>query len=176
VSQQTESDREEEADRQLDELVQELRLVLPGTTVLFGFLLSVPFATGAATLTTFDRVVFFIAFLGSGLAMVFLLAEAGYHRLRGKPYDKKVMIRTATHQAIAALASLGISLIAGVVLVADLVYGASVAFAVATPLAIGALWLWFGLPLWRRIHGDPPIRRRPNDDKDEDDHGRRSAR
>ena len=158
VSEQTESDHEEEADRQLNELVQELRLVLPGTTVLFGFLLSVPFATGSATLNTFDRVTFFIAFLGAGLAMVFLLAEAGYHRLRGKPYDKQVMIRTATHQAIAALVTLGISLIACVVLVADLVYGPSVAFAVATPLGIGALWLWFGLPLWRRIHGDPPER------------------
>ena len=154
---QTETDREEEADRQLAELVQELRLVLPGTTVLFGFLLSVPFSAGAETLTAFDRVVYFIAFLGAGLAMVFLLAEAGYHRLRGKPYDKQVMITTATHQAIAALVALGISLIAGVVLVADLVYGPAVAFAVATPLGIGALWLWFGLPLWRRFHGDPSV-------------------
>ena len=93
--------------------------MLPGTTVLFGFLLSVPFATGSATLTTFDRVTFFIAFLGAGLAMVSLLAEAGYQRLRGKPYDKQGMIRTATHQAIAALVTLGISLIAGVVLVAN---------------------------------------------------------
>lgn len=155
---QTESDREQEADRQLNELIQELRLVLPGTTVLFGFLLSAPFAAGSATLTTFDRVVYFIAFLGAGLAMVFLVAEAGYHRLRGKPYDKQVMIRTATRQAIAALVSLGISLIACVVLVADLVYGPAVAFAVAIPLGIGALWLWFGLPLWRRVHGDPPVR------------------
>lgn len=155
---QTESDRDEEDDRQLNELVQELRLVLPGTTVLFGFLLSVPFAAGSATLTTFDRVAFFIAFLAAGLAMVFLLAEAGYHRLRGKPYDKQAMIRTATHQAIAALVSLGISLIACVVLVADFVYGPSVALAVAIPLGIGALWLWFGLPLWRRVHGDPPVR------------------
>lgn len=154
----TDSEREEEADRQLNELVQELRLVLPGTTVLFGFLLSVPFTAAFASLTTFDRVVYFVAFLGAALAMVFLLAEAGYHRLRGKPYDKHVMIRTATHQAITALVSLGISLIACVVLVADLVYGASVAFAVAAPLGGGALWLWFGLPLWRRTHGDPPIR------------------
>ena len=154
----TEIDRDEEADRQLNELVQELRLVLPGTTVLFGFLLSLPFAAGSASLTTFDRVVFFIAFLGAGLAMVFLVAEAGYHRLRGRPYDKQVMIRTATHQAVAALVSLGISLIACVVLVADFVYGSSVALAVAIPLGLGSLWMWFGLPLWRRVHGDPPSR------------------
>ena len=152
----TEIDRDEEADRQLNELIQELRLVLPGTTVLFGFLLSLPFSAGAAALTTFDRVVFFIAFVGAGLAMVFLVAEVGYHRIRGRPYDKHVMIRTATRQAIAALVSLGISLIACVVLVADFVYGPSVALAVAIPLGIGSLWMWFGLPLWRRVHGDPP--------------------
>ena len=152
----TETDRDEEADRQLNELIQELRLVLPGTTVLFGFLLSLPFAAGSATLTTFDRVVFFIAFLAAGLAMVFLVAEAGYHRLRGRPYDKLTMIKTATHQAIVALVALGVSLIACVVLVADFVYGPIVALAVAIPLGVGSLWMWFGLPLWRRFHGDPP--------------------
>lgn len=158
MTEQTEQERDEEADRQLNELVQELRLVLPGTTVLFGFLLSVPFTVGPTALTRFDRVVHFIAFLGAALALVLLLAEAGYHRIRGKPYDKQVMIRTATRQAVAALASLGLSLMACVVLVADLVYGAIVAFAVAIPLGAGAIWLWFGLPLWRRFHGDPPIR------------------
>ena len=132
--------------------------MLPGTTVLFGFLLSLPFSAGSTTLTTFDRVAFFVAFIAAGLAMVFLVAEAGYHRLRGKPYDKQMMIRTATHQAVAALVSLGISLIACVVLVADYVYGSSVAMAVAIPLGLGSLWMWFGLPLWRRVHGDPPAR------------------
>jgi Family of unknown function (DUF6328) len=107
-------------------------------------------------LTTFDRVVFFIAFLAAGVAVVLLVAEAGYHRLRGKPYDKQVMIRTATHQAIGALVALGMSLIACVVLVTDLVYGPWVALFVAAPLGLGASWLWFGLPLWRRWHGDPP--------------------
>jgi hypothetical protein len=154
---QTDIDRDEEADRQLNELVQELRLVLPGTTVLFGFLLSLPFSAGSTTLTTFDRVVYFVAFLAPRLAMVFLLAEARYHRLRGQPYDKQVMISTATRQAVAALVSLGISLIACVVLVADFVYGPFVALTVAVPLGVGALWMWFGLPLWRRLHGDPPV-------------------
>jgi hypothetical protein len=40
--------------------------------------------------------------------------------------------------------------------VADFVYGRFVALAVAIPLGIGSLWMWFGLPLWRRVHGDPP--------------------
>jgi predicted membrane channel-forming protein YqfA (hemolysin III family) len=152
-----EIDHHGETDRHhLDELIQELRLVLPGTTVLFGFLLSLPFSSVSATLTTFERVVYFIAFLGAGLAMVCLIAEAGYHRLRGRPYDKQAMIRTTSHQAIAALVALGISLISCVILIANFIYGPTVALAVATPLGIGSLWMWFGLPLWRRLHGDPP--------------------
>jgi amino acid transporter len=145
-----------ETDRQLSELLQELRLALPGTTVLFAFLLSVPFSARFETLSTLDRVVFFVAFLAAGLAMVCLIAEAGYHRVRGKPYDKHVMIRTTSHQATAGLAALGVSLISCVVLVSDFVYGSTAAVLVAVPLCIGSAWMWFGLPLWRRWRGDPP--------------------
>ncbi len=147
---------DDESDRQLNELLQELRLALPGTTVLFAFLLSVPFSARFDSVTTADRIVFFIAFLAAGLALVCLLAEAGYHRVRGKPYDKQVMIRTISHQATAGLAVLGVSLICCVILVADFVYGSTAALFVALPLCIGSVWMWFGLPLWRRWRGDPP--------------------
>jgi len=146
---------ENEADHQLDELVQELRLVLPGATVLFGFLLSVPFSARFDLLNTLDRVVFIVAFLSASLALVFLLAVAGYHRLRGTPYDKHLMVRTSSRQAVAGLASLGMSLLACVFLVADFVYGTVLAMVVAVPLGGGAMWLWFGLPLMRRFRGDP---------------------
>ena len=150
-----EEQAEAEVDRQLDELVQELRLVLPGTTVLFAFLLSVPFSNRFSDLSTLDRIVFFVAFLSSALALIFLLAEAGYHRLRGKPYDKHVMVRTASRQAVVGMSLLGLSLVACVVLVADFVYGSVIAAAVAIPLGVGAIAVWFGIPLWRRRHGDP---------------------
>ena len=103
---------DEEQDRRLHELVQELRLLLPATTVLFGFLLSVPFSSRFDSLSSTDRVVHFCAFVSSALALVFLLAEAGYHRLRGRPYDKDVMIRTTSRQAVMGLALLGTSLLA----------------------------------------------------------------
>ncbi|MCY7299026.1 MAG: DUF6328 family protein [Ilumatobacteraceae bacterium] len=143
------------ADHQLEELVQELRLVLPGATVLFGFLLSVPFSSRFDLLTTLDRVIYMVAFLSAALALVLLLAEAGYHQIQGKPYDKHLMVRTSSRQAVAGLAWLGVSLLACVVLVADFVYGAVLAVAVAVPLGAGAVWLWFGLPLMRRLRGDP---------------------
>ena len=146
---------DEEQDRRLHELIQELRLLLPATTVLFGFLLSVPFSSRFDSLSSTDRVVHFGAFVSSALALVFLLAEAGYHQLRGKPYDKDVMIRTTSRQAVMGLALLGSSLLACVAFVADLVYGGHVALAVSVPVALGATGMWFVLPLRRRFRGDP---------------------
>ncbi len=146
---------EGEADRQLDELVQELRLVVPGTTVLFAFLLSVPFSDRFDQLRAWDRVVYFVAFLAAAGALVFFLAEAGYHRIRGKPYNKRIMIRTISRQAVVGLSLLGLSLVAAVILVADFVYGPVAAAAVGAPVAIGALGIWFWLPLRRRWRGDP---------------------
>lgn len=150
---------EDEADRKLNELVQELRLVLPGSTVLFAFLLSVPFSTRFDRLSVFDRMIFFAAFLASALALIFLLAEVGYHRVRGKPYDKQVMIKTTSRQAVAGLALIGVSLLACVVLVADFVYGSVIAVTVTIPVGLGMIGMWFGLPLIRRWRGDPHERR-----------------
>jgi hypothetical protein len=65
------------------------------------------------------------------------------------------MVRTTSRQAVAGLSLLGLSLVSCVVLVADFVYGVVVACAVAAPLAVGALAIWFGIPLWRRWRGDP---------------------
>lgn len=152
---------DQDDDKQLDELVQELRLVLPGTTVLFGFLLSVPFSSRFERLTTLDRLVFFVAFIASALALSFLLAEAGYHRVRGRPYDKHVMVVTTSRQAVVGLTMLGVALVACVVLISDFVYGPVLATAVSLPLGLGALGMWFGLPLVRRWRGDPnPAHRR----------------
>ena len=155
---QRDDQRADEVDRHLDELVQELRLVLPGTTVLFAFLLSVPFSARFEQISPLDRRVYFVAFIATALALVFLLAEAGYHRLRGKPYDKEAMIRTTSKQAVVGLGLLGVALVACVVLVADFVYGSAVAAWVTVPLAIGAIGMWFGIPLSRRWRGDPPPR------------------
>jgi hypothetical protein len=145
---------DERADCRLDELLQELRVVLPGTTVLFAFLLAVPVSARFGELTPYNRAVYFLAFGSSALALVFLLAEASYHWLRGHPYDKQVMVRTASRQAVFALALLGVALVACVALVADLVYGGVVGMVTMAALALLIATVWFGLPLSRRVRGD----------------------
>lgn len=145
---------EKTQDRELTELVSELRTVIPGVTVLLGFLLSVPFATGFPALTGLQRGAYFTAFLTTTLAVVFLLGEGAYHRLRGKPYDKGRLLKTANRQVVTALVLLGVALTAVVFLVTDLMFGA----VFSTPLAAGVAALvaltWFALPLFRRGRAD----------------------
>lgn len=81
-------DDQHDLDRELDELLAELRVVLPGVTVLVAFLLTVPFTARFQDLGPFDRATYFTAFLATALAIVLLIGESAYHRLRGQPYDK----------------------------------------------------------------------------------------
>jgi hypothetical protein len=144
----------ETLDRELVELSSELRTVVPGVTVLLGFLLSVPFASGFTALNGLQRGTYFTAFFTTTLAVVFLLGEGAYHQLRGKPYDKGRLLKTANRQMVTALLLLGVALTAVVFLVTDLIFGPTF----SVPLAVGVVVLvavtWFGLPLTRRGRDD----------------------
>lgn len=140
--------------RELEELLSEIRVVLPGTTVLFAFLLTLPFTETFKAVSVQDRVAFFVAFMTTALAMVFLMALSGYHQLRGKPYDKSVMLRTTRRQVIAALVLLSVSLTAVVFLVTDMVFSGGYAIAVSGAVFAFAATIWFGVPLVRRVRGD----------------------
>lgn len=139
-----------DADRELDELLSELRVVLPAGTVLFAFLLILPFTARFASLTAAQRTSFFIAFVSTAIAVVFLLAEVAYHRLRGHPYDKRELIATATRQAIAALVLLGTALVAVVFLVTDVLYAGVAAGSIAGVVALLTVFTWLVIPLARR--------------------------
>ena len=141
---------EQTLDRELDELTSELRTAVPGATVLLAFLLTVPFASGFPTLDVVQRAAYFLAFLSTAVAVVFLLGEAAYHRLCGKPYDKGGLIRTASRQLVVALVLLACALSSAVFLVTDLLFGAAASVPVTGVVAGLVLVVWFGLPLSRR--------------------------
>ena len=144
---------QEEADRELDEILSELRVVLPGVTVLFAFLLTVPFTGKFPDIDTLDRAAYFLAFISTAVSMVFLVGESAYHRLVGKPYDKERLTRAAGRQAVVGIAALAVALTAVVFLVTDVVYGARLASAVAATVLALACGVWFAFPLWRREDG-----------------------
>lgn len=137
-------------DRELDEFLGEVRVALPAVTVLFAFLLTVPFTARFEDLALPARTAYFVAFITTAIAIVLLLGETGYHRLRGKPYDKSRMLRTATRQAIAALVLLAVGLAAVVYVVTAVLYGTAWAATCTAVLGVLAVATWFLLPLARR--------------------------
>lgn len=138
----------ERADRELIELLNELRVVLPGITVLLGFLLAVPFAKGWTGVTDFQRNVFVVAFLATAVAVALLTAPSSYHRLRFRHGDKERMVRVGNRLSIAGIAAAAVSLEAVVLLVTDYVLSLRPAIAATASLFAVIALLWYGLPLW----------------------------
>jgi amino acid transporter len=137
----------ERANRELIELLNELRVVLPGVTVLLAFLLAVPFAKGWAKVTDFQRDVFVVAFLATAVSVALLTAPSSYHRLRFRQDDKEHMVRIGNRLSIAGIAASAVSLEAVVVLVMDFVISRGAAIAAAAALFAVVASLWYGLPL-----------------------------
>ena len=147
--------RKKRHDRELIELLNELRVILPGVQVLFGFLLAVPFARGWSKVTVFQRDVFVVAFLAAAVSSAFLFAPSSYHRLRWRAEDKGHIVRVANVLTIAGMAFLAVALIAAVLLVMDVVV--SLAAAVVAAVGVGAVLVgvWYGLPLYSRLDTRP---------------------
>ena len=148
---QQEETPKERADRELIELLNELRVVLPGVTVLLGFLLAVPFARGWTQVTEFQRDVFVVAFLASAVAVALLAAPSSYHRLRFRQGNKERMVRIGNRLAIAGIAAAAVALLAVVVLVMDYVVSRGAAIAAAAALFAVIAILWYGLALLGRL-------------------------
>src|SRR5262245_24334552 len=138
----------ERHDRELIELLNELRVALPGVQVLFAFMLAVPFANGWKNVTDFQKDVFFVAFVATSLSSALLMAPSAYHRLRWRVEDKGRIVRLSTRLMIFGLAALAVSISAVVLLVTDYIFDR--ATAIATTAAITAVFvaLWYGLPLY----------------------------
>jgi uncharacterized protein DUF6328 len=135
------------SDRELIELLNELRVALPGVQVLFAFLLAVPFAQGWKRITPFEKDVFFVAFLATAVASALLIAPSAYHRLRWRIEDKGRIVEISNRLAIAGLFFLAVSICACILLVTDYIFGRTTA--VATTAIVGAVFavLWYGLAL-----------------------------
>ena len=141
----------ERADRELIELLNELRIVLPGVTVLFAFLLAVPFAKGWGTVTEFQKDVFLVAFLATGVSVVALTAPSSNHRLRFRAGTKEHLVRTGNHLTIAGIAAFAVALEAAVLLVFDYVVSLGAAIGATAGFAALLILLWYGLPAYGRL-------------------------
>jgi Family of unknown function (DUF6328) len=151
------NDRTEEEqqrlNRQLQELLNEMRVAMPGVQVLFGFLLAVPFQQGFKTITDSQRLTYFGTLLAAAVATAFLIAPTAYHRIMFEQHDKPRIIHVGSRQFIIGLVALAVAMNGAVALVTDLVFkGETLVVTVAVTVSLFA-WLWFGLGLVRRLSG-----------------------
>ena len=147
----SDEDAKERIDRELIELLNELRVALPGVQVLFAFMLVVPFSQGFAGLTTFERWVYFAAFITAALGAALLIAPSSYHRLRFRQGDKEQMLHTSNRLLLSGLAMVAVSMALSVGLISEFVFGTGVALVAGIGIALWLCWFWYGLPLSRRI-------------------------
>jgi hypothetical protein len=141
---------DERLDRELIELLNELRVALPGVQMLFGFLLAVPFSQRFDSITTTQRNVYYATFMATAAATIFFIAPTAYHRIRFRQHDKEQLIQTSSRLTIVGTACLAAALSGAVYLVTDLLFHTAATALAAAATAGLLLWLWYGLPLWRR--------------------------
>jgi hypothetical protein len=141
---------EERVNRELIELLNELRVALPGVQVLFAFLLAVPFSQRFADTTELQRDTFMVALLSTLAGSVFLIAPTAYHRIRFRDRDKEALLRIANVFAILGMVFLAIGMTAVVFLVTDMIFKGTVT-TIVTALTAGLFTVvWFVLPLARK--------------------------
>jgi len=141
---------EERLDRNLTELLNELRVALPGVQVLFAFLLGVPFTQRFAQLANYQQDVYFGTLMCAAAASAFLIAPSAHHRIEFRLQDKRYIVFLANKLAIVGLGFLALAMTGVVLLVTDFIFG-TIATAIATAVtAAGFAFLWYVLPLRRR--------------------------
>jgi hypothetical protein len=139
--------KEERVNRELIELLNELRVALPGVQVLFAFLLAVPFSQRFAEVTDVQKDAYMVALLCTMAGSVFLIAPAAHHRIRFRDPDKESLLKLSNAFAIVGTAFLAVAMTAVVFLVSDLLFQDPLT-AVLTGLTAGLfVVVWFVLPL-----------------------------
>jgi hypothetical protein len=141
----------ERLDQEWIELLNEIRILLPGVQVLFAFLLTAPFAAGFEKVTELQRDVYAIALMGALASTVCLVAPTTHHRIRWRKRDKEFMLHVANRSVIAGAAFLALSMSAAIFLVGDYLFSRWVA--VLATIGVGSAFVvfWFALPLARRL-------------------------
>lgn len=147
---------DERDDRNLAELLQELRVAGLGVQVLFGFLLALPFSARFDQLGPAQRGLYVSDLVLAAVATALLVGPVAYHRLVFRRHQKEHLVRIASAMAICGLVTVALAVSAAVVLIVSYVMpGApTVVIGICVPLLFASLW--FGLPVARRERVTPP--------------------
>ena len=145
-------EQQERLNRQMTELLNELRVAMPGVQVLFAFLLAVPFQQRFEMVNAFQRDIYLVTLLAAATATAFLVAPSAYHRIAFQEHEKQRIIQLGTRQFICGLVALAVAMDGAVLLVTDVLFTTPTVIVVLACVTAMFLWLWFGIGLWRRWH------------------------
>lgn len=137
-------------DRNLVELLQEVRVVQTGVQVLFAFLLIAPLSAGFEDVTQRERLEYFASLVSAGAAAVLLMAPTAYHRILFRLGDKEHLVAVSNRFTLAGLAFVGIAMLGSLLFVSDLLFGDVVMFATVVVAALTIVVCWCLAPLLRR--------------------------
>ena len=137
-------------DRELIELLNELRVALPGVQVLFAFLLTVAFSQRFVDITSNQKNVYYLAVLSAAAATAFLIAPSAFHRIQFREGDKEWLVRFSNHLAVAGLFFLACALCCVLYVISDFVFGGTITLVSTLGSVVLFSLLWFVLPLMRR--------------------------
>ena len=139
--------------QQVLELLNELRVIIPGVQVLFAFLLTVPFSQRFSQLGSTDRGVYFGALLLAAGSSAMLIAPSLHARILGSRGDKAWLIRVSNPLAIAGGTLLAAGIACAVYLVADVLYHSRVAGVTTATVVVVILLTWYAIPIVGRLRG-----------------------
>jgi len=142
---------QERLDRNLEEMLGELRVALPGVQVLFAFLLVVPFNQRFADITSFQETVYLVTLLAATAACACLIAPTAHHRIEFRRQDKRRIVLGANRLAIAGLTLLAFAMTCAVTFVTDFLYGSTTVTIVAVCVALLFTLLWYAIPVRRLL-------------------------
>jgi hypothetical protein len=147
-SDETEKER---LDRNLEQLLGELRVALPGVQVLFAFLLVVPFNQRFADITSFQRTVYFVTLLCATAACACLIAPTAHHRIEFRARDKERIVMGGNRLAIIGLALLATAMTGAITLVTDFLYSSTTTRVAAVLVALLFAVMWYAMPIRRLL-------------------------
>jgi hypothetical protein len=151
----------ERLNRELIELLNELRVALAGVTVLFAFLLTLPFTSRFEQLNSLQKNTLIFAFFAAASAVVTLVMPTAFHRIRWRHGDKEALLRTSNRLAVIGMVCLSVALTSVVLLFTELFFSDAVAIAITVVFGAIIAGLWFVFPIARRVRdGSAPTRRR----------------
>lgn len=151
MGERIEEGTQEKGHRQLIELLNELRVALPGVQVLFAFLLTVPFTQGWSRVTEFQQDLYFGCLLCSAVATAFLIAPSAIHRIDFQQGDKPRIVLVSNVLAVGGLFFLLLAMVGVVWLITDVLYGGSIVVGLTVGIAVVFIVLWYALPLYLRV-------------------------